>query len=503
MLTLRDAGGVKLMKPLTAAANGMVRFDEMLPPNLRYGCSVCVQYVESATITHADLHDVFVIPTDRTITITTTTPDAVDAGSDVKLNFQVNRKEEVDLVVSVFDESLLGVSGDLSGNIRDFYLADIRGQGRAARDLTATRLGGVTIAQLIARGEKLLKDKNAMVKEPWLEPQLRQLIARWKEKKLTASDVITLVRLAGFEVYLAQPLYADQLIRWTVSRNAQLADLFRRDGMTVNQTGGVDSPYLSATVIGNVVLIGLANSPLGFDPWVAHRGNFYQQPCYGMGCTGWGWNMCGGFNCSGYQFTGFSMTGYGYSMMGMMGFNGGMMGISGGMMGMSGGVMGFGGGMMAYPTLGGNYLGGMGGFQGGGFGVPSVAGMQGSFSHPGGQMGMSFGFNRDFAPPGTRPIDAPLPGLGLGNEIVRRDFADSAFWTTTLRTDKAGKATATFKMPDSLTNWRVQVTAVSPRLHVGAATARFKSSRPVMIWPMLPAPSPRATWCASSARSTT
>ena len=49
----------------------------------------------------------------------------------------------MDLIVSVFDESLLGVSGDLSRNIRDFYLADARGQGRAARDLAATRLGGV------------------------------------------------------------------------------------------------------------------------------------------------------------------------------------------------------------------------------------------------------------------------------------------------------------------------------------------------------------------------
>jgi uncharacterized protein YfaS (alpha-2-macroglobulin family) len=69
---------------------------------------------------------------------------------------------------------------------------------------------------------------------------------------------------------------------------------------------------------------------------------------------------------------------------------------------------------------------------------------------------------------------------------VRRDFADSAFWTTTLRTDKTGQASASFKVPDSLTNWRVQVVALSPKMHVGTATARFKTSRPIMIWPMLP-----------------
>ena len=55
------------------------------------------------------------------------------------------------------------------------------------------------------------------------------------------------------------------------------------------------------------------------------------------------------------------------------------------------------------------------------------------------------------------PIGAPLPGLGLADEVVRRDFADSAFWSANVRTDKTGKASASFKIPDSLTNWRVQV----------------------------------------------
>src|SRR6185369_11663855 len=99
----------------------------------------------------------------------------------------------------------------------------------------------------------------------------------------------------------------------------------------------------------------------------------------------------------------------------------------------------------------------------------------------GGQMGMSFGFNRDFGggPTGV-PVGAPMSALGVGDEMVRRDFADSAYWSATLRTDKSGKATATFKVPDSLTNWRVQVTAVSPKMHVGTANTRFKTSRPVM-----------------------
>src|SRR5439155_10668375 len=87
---------------------------------------------------------------------------------------------------------------------------------------------------------------------------------------------------------------------------------------------------------------------------------------------------------------------------------------------------------------------------------------------------------------GGVPGGVMLPGLGLEDELVRRDFADSAFWSASVRTDNTGKTSASFKIPDSLTHWRVQVTAVSARMHVGTGSAKFKSIRPVMIWPMLP-----------------
>ena len=476
LLTLRDAAGVKLVKPLTTGANGMVRFDEVLPPNLRYGCAVCVQYPESATNSLADQHELFVIPTDRTLTVTTTTPDTVGPGAEVKLGLQVNRAEEVDLVVSVFDESLLGVSGDLSGSIRDFFLADARGQGRAARDLTATRLGAVGIAELVAKGEKLAKDKEAIAKESGLELRLLQLVAELEAQESSRmNDAITLIRLTGFEVYMAHPVYPNDSIRWSVPRSARLADLLRRDAVHE-----ANNPELSKS-LGTRVLSGDRYRQRGADwggrtatargdPWAMHRGNFSQMaPCYGFGCGGYQqFGICGGFQCGGFQFSGQ------FGINGISGF-GSNPGFAGG--GIAGGISGIGG------------IGGINGGIGGGFaGAPSVAGFQGSFSHPfvGGQMGMSFGFNRDFGPSSGGPIGATLPGLGIGDEVVRRDFADSAFWTANLRTDKTGKATASFKVPDSLTNWRVQVVAVSPKMHVGTATSRFKTSRPVMIWPMLP-----------------
>jgi hypothetical protein len=449
LLTLRDAAGVRLVKPLTAGADGSVRFDEVLPPNLRYGCAVCAQYVESAATVHADLHDVFVIPTDRTLTVTTTAPETVGPGADVKVNFQVNRAEEVDLVVSVFDESLLGVSGDLSRNVRDYYLADIRGQGRAARDLTATRLGNVSVAELMARAQKMLEDKEALAKEPGLQGRLTGMFVQWRgESRITPEAVVTLVRLAGFEVYCADTMGSHAATSWKVSRSARLADLFRRDGEDDDKRPF----YLSATVIDNVVLVGVANRN-GTDPWLAHRGNFYpygyQFGGFGGSIGNWGWN-------SGHGFGFGSGPGFGF---------GGSFGNLGAQFGIGGGIGG-------------------GGF--GGLGAGGLSSGNAAFSQPfvGGQMGMSFGFNRDFAGGAAPPPAAALPGLGDG--VIRRDFADSAFWTSTLRTDGTGRAVVSFKLPDSLTNWRVQVVAVSPHLHVGSATARFKSSRPIMIWPMLP-----------------
>jgi alpha-2-macroglobulin len=500
LLTLRDSQGIKLAKPLTADARGVARIDEALTANLRYGCAVCVQYPESATVVHADQRDLFVIPTDRTIKVTTTVPGEVGPGAEVKLGVQIDRKEEVDLIVSVFDESLLGVAGDLSKDIRNFYLADGRGQARAARDLAATRVGAVTVDELVKKAEKLLADKERLAREPGLEPQLTGLIKRWGGGKLAVADVVTLVRLTGLEVYLAQYLSYEVPV-WRVPKSATLTDLLRWERKdTLND---YQKLYISATVIGNVALIGVANRPSGKDtsgkdldpldvpdPWIGHRGNPYGYG-YGFGFVSPTPGFCGGFQCTGFGITGISGFGAQLGQFGNLGqqfgiggfqshlypnFNGGIGGIS--MMGI-GGIGGISGG-----------IGGIGGI-GGGFGaVPSVAGIQGGFSYQpvvGGQMGMSFGFNRDFGQQGGfGPGAVALPGLGLGDEVIRRDFADSAYWSANLRTDKTGKANASFKLPDSLTNWRVQVTAVSPKMHIGTGTAKFKSTRSVMIWPMLP-----------------
>ncbi|MBL7134730.1 MAG: hypothetical protein ISS78_11575, partial [Phycisphaerae bacterium] len=87
-------------------------------------------------------------------------------------------------------------------------------------------------------------------------------------------------------------------------------------------------------------------------------------------------------------------------------------------------------------------------------------------------------------PPGDMPGQTLLPDSGGGG--VRRDFSDLAFFNACLRTGDDGRATAEFKLPDSLTNWRVVVTAVSDDMHVGHTTDSFRTYKPVMVWPMIP-----------------
>lgn len=425
-LTVRDSAGVRLAKPLTADEAGVAPFDFPLPANLRYGCAVGVEYPETATTVHTDQRNLFVVPADRTLTVTTKGPDVVGPGADVKLDVAVNRQEEVDLVVSVYDASLLGVAGDLSSDIRDFYLADARGQAWAGREHAARRVGNVTIAELLERAKAIIKEKPA---DDPLAEQLKGVILNCQDGALAWRDVSTLVRLTGQDLYLAHPQMQEVPFKFPVSLDrTTLADVLRWEG---RRGDGDARTHVSASAVGGVVMLTAGSK--SFDPWSDFR--------------------------------------FGYGQFGYAGFGGRQFGQFGGALG----------------SFGGGLHGNAGGFAGRQANLGVVGRILGITGGPaGGQMGMSHGFNRDLAGGGAPGLNGPTAGLGVGSELVRRDFADSAFWSATARTDKAGKATVNFKTPDSLTNWQVVVTAVSPKMHVGSGVSKIRSSRPVMIWPMLP-----------------
>ena len=99
----------------------MCRIDEKLPAGLRYGCTVDVIYPDDAG--HAFTR---VVPADQILNVKVETPGTVLPGSTVELNLSVDRNEPTDLVVSVYDQSILGIAADRSTDIRNFFLADER-----------------------------------------------------------------------------------------------------------------------------------------------------------------------------------------------------------------------------------------------------------------------------------------------------------------------------------------------------------------------------------------
>ncbi|MEK6234222.1 MAG: hypothetical protein N2C14_05895, partial [Planctomycetales bacterium] len=148
LLTVRDSQGVKLWKAYTLRKSA-ARFRLSLPDGLRYGCTVEAQYLDGDGQTHLASRFVRVNPIDRLLTVKTEMKSVCRPGEEVRIGLQVNRREPVDLVVSVYDQSLLGIAADKSVDVRNFYLADERGRDAAAEDALRRRLQGITVKELV------------------------------------------------------------------------------------------------------------------------------------------------------------------------------------------------------------------------------------------------------------------------------------------------------------------------------------------------------------------
>ena len=432
LLTVRDSTGIRLAKPLRLKG-GVAALNEALPEGLHYGCNVEVLYFDEKDRVHHAAKFVRVLPEDRILTIKPTVQETVRPGEQVKVEIDVNRREEVDLVVSVYDQSLLGIAPDKSIDVRSFYLADERVRHAADRGLLCRKLGKVSVAELVKKAEALLKEDKELAQRPE-GVALSQLVFSVKQRRrVQLNDVAVMLRLAGLEPVLPPTgfFFGEG---WAVALGDRdndrqpLADLIERKG----------GEWLLVYRFRDNALL-LQEWHPSYDParlqMLQAQNNMLLYPAY-----------------YGYMNRGFGMMGInGWGMMGMNGM--GMTGMGGmGMMGMSGGMLG----------------GGMGG-------MPSGNSMH-SFL-PEGQ-----GFLSHLPPVGALPL---VPDAAQAHIGVRRDFSDSAFWNAQVRTDKNGKATVTFKVPDSLTNWQVVVTGVSKKMHVGQAKASFRTFKPVMVWPML------------------
>lgn len=193
LLTLRDSVGLRLWKPLRLA-EGKADVKLLLPEELHYGCAVEVQYADGDEPPFVASRLVHVIPAGRMLTVHSDIKSVLQAGEQAVLNVQVNRKEPVDLIVSVYDKALLQIAPDRSPDIRSFYLADDRIIRSQAREVLRRRLGDVTLADLFKRARDSLK------KHPGQRTTAEGILLRSLLQHPdidTPGDVAALLRLAG------------------------------------------------------------------------------------------------------------------------------------------------------------------------------------------------------------------------------------------------------------------------------------------------------------------
>lgn len=429
LLTVRDSSGVRLTKPIRFEG-GTYKLDERLPGGLRYGCTIDVLYPEDADHSQAAHAFVRVVPADQVLTVKVDTPGTVSPGSKVDLDLSVNRAEEVDLVVSVYDQSLLGIAADKAVNIRDFFLADERALTRFDASLLARRVGDVRMKTLLDRARKLVDETAAGKKKltPAELAGLKDLLSRRSSRLVYGADVATLLRLVGQDVYFAPYRYGHNWHRYyQASESDRFLDVLQADH------GGW---RLVPRFVGTTLLL--------HETHLSYRHESHAwHPVFGWDHGYWPHTYWADVNyaSNGIHFGQFNQLG----MAQLDTFGRGM----------------------GRGDAGRSWNGGVSGNSMHSF-MPEA---QGFLSH---------------IPPGAGVAALMSADADQGHILVRRDFSDSAYWNATVRTDPSGKAKVSFKLPDSLTNWQVVVTAVSRKMHVGSAKASFRTYKPVMVWPMLP-----------------
>lgn len=390
MVTLRDSTGIR-HRVKVQLEKGLGRIEFPIPTAMKYGATVEVEFPQKDR-TYFSNNFVRIIPVDQMVDVDITTRDVYEPGDEVVLDLQANRAEEMDLVVSVIDQSLLGVAADKSVDIQNFFLADERVIWRRNSRDVKKRLDGLTIQQLIENVEKKIQDED--IDDP-MKHHLPNVIRSFRQYHHVAlHDLIFLMNEAGVGARLSGSgdgygIYCQLDSAAKEKKTQTVYDLLTRLG------GGqqvLDFEYVDDVLV--------------MTPYNQYAGQYSMlQP---------GWNQLG----------------RGYGMRSARGD--------------------------ARFSVTGNAV------------FSHAVSAQAMFSH---------------AAPG--PVVADTTG-DVTSISVRKNFADAAYWNAKVRTNKAGKAQVKFKLPDSLTNWQVVVTAITPSHHVGQSKKSFRTFKPIMIWPMLP-----------------
>ncbi len=392
MVTLRDSLGIRIRQQVKLN-RGIARLDLQLPKTIRYGSTVEVEFLHNDR-SYFSNNFVRILPVDKIIELQIDSQEHYGPGEEVTLDTQANQRQEMDLVVSVIDQSLLGIAPDKSPDIKSFFLADERVLWRENYQNIKTHLDGLTVLELIKNAESIIKKDGI---GNLVQHSLAESIALYRNRnQITGCQLIHLLNAAGINARIEEA----SLNFGNLQRRLSLVEDASRKTTVYEVLQKIRDwrwQHFICELRSNTLIFG-----------VFHL-NFGKQQSFATNIDGFG---------------------RGYSMGGARGD--------------------------ARHSVTGNAV------------FSHEASGQALFSHS---------------------TTASRNAESLGNTTtisIRQDFSDTAFWKTKVRTDSLGKAQVKFKLPDSLTNWQVVVTAITPTLEVGQAKANFRIFKPIMIWPMLP-----------------
>lgn len=77
-------------------------------------------------------------------------------------------------------------------------------------------------------------------------------------------------------------------------------------------------------------------------------------------------------------------------------------------------------------------------------------------------------------------------GISSDDILYRTDFQETAFFYPQLQTDSTGELNIRFKVPQSLTRWKLNILAYTRQLAHGTLTRYITTSKPLMVRPNLP-----------------
>jgi len=80
-----------------------------------------------------------------------------------------------------------------------------------------------------------------------------------------------------------------------------------------------------------------------------------------------------------------------------------------------------------------------------------------------------------------RKKEAKAPAETFAPAKVRKQFADTALWVTSLVTDADGTATVSFEMPENLTTWKINAWAMTRKARVGQADTSAVTTKNLLV----------------------